>query len=79
MAEARTILTNYANGMPVTSEAESFAELAARVKEKDPTKGEILDKGLAEIKARPSIAPRSPSSTKPLKTGAGAIPTLWNC
>jgi len=56
LAEAKTILTNYANGMPVTSEAESFPDLAARVKAKDPAKGEILEKGLSEIKAKPSIA-----------------------
>jgi hypothetical protein len=56
IVEAKTILTNYANGMPVTSEAEEFAGLAARVKEKDAAKGEILDKGLSEIKANPASA-----------------------
>ena len=56
LAEAKTILTNYANGMPVTSEAESFPDLAKRVKEKDPAKGELLDKGLQSIKANPSSA-----------------------
>jgi len=56
LARAKTILTNYANGMPVTSEAESFADLAAKVKEKDAAKGEILEKGLSEIKARPTSA-----------------------
>jgi hypothetical protein len=56
LAEVRTILNNYANGMPVTSEAESFPELIARVKEKDPAKGEVLEKGLTEIKTNPAIA-----------------------
>jgi hypothetical protein len=56
LAEAKTILTNYANGMPVTSEAESFPDLAARVKEKDAAKGELLEKGLSEIKASPTTA-----------------------
>ena len=56
VAQAKTILTNYANGMPVTSEAESFSDLAARVKEKDAAKGEMLEKGLAEIKVNPSTA-----------------------
>jgi hypothetical protein len=56
VAEARAILTNYVNGMPVTSEAESFADLAKRVKEKDAAKGEALDKGLQAIKANPSTA-----------------------
>jgi hypothetical protein len=56
IARAKAILTNYANGMPVTSEAESFADLAAKVKAKDAAKGELLDKGLSEIKARPATA-----------------------
>jgi hypothetical protein len=56
VARVRTILTNYANGMPVTSEAESFADLAAQVKAKDAAKGEIVEKGLADIKANPASA-----------------------
>ena len=56
IARAKTILTNYANGMPVTSEADSFPDLVAKVKEKDPAKGEILDKGLSDIKAHPASA-----------------------
>jgi hypothetical protein len=56
VVQAKTILTNYANGMPVTSEAESFPDLAARVKEKDAAKGEMLEKGLGEIKANPAAA-----------------------
>lgn len=56
IARAKTILTNYTNGMPVTSEAESFAEIAAQVKAKDATKGEILEKGFAAIKATPATA-----------------------
>ena len=56
IARVKTMLTNYANGAPVTSEADSFADLAAQVKEKDPTKGEIVEKGLSEIKANPASA-----------------------
>jgi hypothetical protein len=56
LAEAKAILNNYANGMPVTSEAESFPDLVSRVKEKDPAKGATLEKGLAEIKAKPAGA-----------------------
>ncbi len=56
LVEAKSILSNYASGMPVTSEAESFPDLVARVKEKDAAKGEILEKGLAEIKAKPATA-----------------------
>lgn len=47
--EAKALLTNYVNGQPVTSEAESFPDLIKRVKEKDPAKGAILEKGLADI------------------------------
>jgi hypothetical protein len=54
--EVKAILNNYANGMPVTIEAESFPELSARVKEKHPAKGEALEKGLADIKANPAGA-----------------------
>ena len=56
LVEAKTILGNYAKGMPVTSEAESFPDLVNRVKEKDPAKGEVLEKGFAEIKANPASA-----------------------
>src|SRR5205085_10338371 len=56
IARVKTMLTNYANGMPVTSEADSFADLAAQVKAKDPAKGEIVEKGLTEIKANPASA-----------------------
>jgi hypothetical protein len=56
LARARTILTNYANGMPVASEASSFDDIVAAVKTKDAAKGEILEKGFAAIKASPSNA-----------------------
>jgi len=56
VARVKTMLTNYANGMPVTSEADSFSDLAAQVKAKDPAKGEIVEKGLADIKANPASA-----------------------
>jgi hypothetical protein len=56
IARAKTILTNYANGMPVTSEASSFDDIVASVKTKDAAKGEILEKGFAAIKANPSTA-----------------------
>lgn len=56
LARAKAILTNYVNGMPVTSEAESFTDIAAQVKAKDAAKGEIVEKGFAAIKANPSSA-----------------------
>ena len=54
--EAKNILTNYSNGSPVTSEAAGFPDLIKRVKEKDAAKGEILEKGLDQIKASPGSA-----------------------
>jgi hypothetical protein len=56
LAEAKSTLTNYSNGMPLTSEVESFPDLIKRVKEKDAAKGDILEKGLNEIKANPASA-----------------------
>jgi hypothetical protein len=56
IARVKTMLTNYANGAPVTSEASSFDQLAAQVKEKDAAKGEIVEKGLQDIKAHPNAA-----------------------
>lgn len=56
LAEAKAILTNYANGRPLTSEAQSFPNLITRVKEKDAAKGAILEKGLNEITANPASA-----------------------
>ena len=56
IARVKAMLTNYANGAPVTSEADSFDQLAAQVKEKDPAKGEIVEKGLQDIKAHPASA-----------------------
>ena len=48
IAEVKAILTNYSNGQPVTSEASEFPTLITRVKEKDPAKGAIVEKGLNE-------------------------------
>ena len=56
VARVKAMLTNYANGAPVTSEASSFEQLAVQVKEKDPAKGEIVEKGLQDIKAHPAGA-----------------------
>ncbi|MBN9117889.1 MAG: hypothetical protein J0I06_01765 [Planctomycetes bacterium] len=51
VAEAKAILNNYANGMPVTSEAESFPDIVQRVRQVDSAKADILDKGFKEILA----------------------------
>jgi len=51
VAEARSILANYANGMPVTSEASTFPQLVERVRAVDPAKADILENGFKEIMA----------------------------
>jgi hypothetical protein len=51
VAEAKAILNNYVNGMPVTSEAESFPDIVQRVRKVDSAKADILDKGFKEILA----------------------------
>lgn len=56
LAEAKAMLTNYANGMPVTSEAEGFPQLVERVKKKDAAKADLLEKGLNQIKQNPGTA-----------------------
>lgn len=56
LEEAKRYLQNYANGQPVTSEATAFPKLVEDVKKVDPAKGEILEKGLAEIQASPATA-----------------------
>jgi len=52
VAEAKAILQNYANGQPVTSEAESFPDLVKRVKAVDAAKGDILEQGFKDILAK---------------------------
>ena len=50
MLEPLSLLERYADGQRMTSEAQSFPYLAKRVKESDPVKGEILEKGFEELK-----------------------------
>lgn len=67
LAEAKAILTNYANGMPVTSEAETFPEIVQRVRAVDPAKADILEKGFREIKAnRQNPGPKAKELLKKL-------------
>lgn len=56
LEEAKRYLQNYANGQPVTSEATAFPKLVEDVKKADPAKGELLEKGLAEIQGNPATA-----------------------
>jgi len=67
LAEAKATLTNYVNGQPIASEAESFPDLVRRVKEKDPAKGEILEKGLEDLmKVKTSPAAKAKELLKKL-------------
>lgn len=54
--EAKSLLQNYANGQPVTSEAESFADIATRAKDFDDVKGALIEQGFNQIKANPAAA-----------------------
>ncbi len=67
LAEAKAILNNYVRGMPVTSEATSFPILINRVKEKDPARGDLLEKGFQEIlKSRKNPGPKARELLKKL-------------
>lgn len=47
--QARQVLQRYADGSPVGSEATTFPEIVAKVRESDPQKADLLEKGFAEI------------------------------
>lgn len=51
LLEPLSLLQRYADGQKMTSEANSFPYLINRVKEVDPAKGEILEKGFEELRA----------------------------
>lgn len=49
LEQAKQLLNNYAKGQPLGSEVTSFAGIAAQVRQTDPTRGEILEKGFADL------------------------------
>ena len=49
----RSILERYAAGQSLGSEVASFPGIVAKVREVDPTRAEILEKGLQEIQNAP--------------------------
>ncbi|MEN6495814.1 MAG: hypothetical protein ABFD16_16150 [Thermoguttaceae bacterium] len=51
--QAKQLLQQYANGGPLGSEVTGYPQLIERVKQEDAQKGEILEKGLAEIQKAP--------------------------
>lgn len=52
--QAKQLLQQYANGGPLGSEVTGYPQLIERVKKEDSPKGEILEKGLAEIQKAPA-------------------------
>lgn len=49
LTNVRALLTEYAKGAPMLSEASSFPDYVNTVRKVDPAKAEILEKGLNEL------------------------------
>lgn len=56
--QARQLLQGYVDGNPVGSEADMYGDIVSAVREEDSAKADILEAGLNEIAANPSIASR---------------------
>ena len=50
LERAKGILNDYANGAPLGSEQITFEEIVAEVRQTDPQKATILEKGFADLK-----------------------------
>jgi hypothetical protein len=53
LERAKVILNDYAQGAPLGSEAETFQEIVEEVRQTDPKKAAILEKGFAALKRSP--------------------------
>ena len=53
LERAKGILNDYASGVPLGSEAATFEEIVAEVRQTDPQKATILEKGFADLKRSP--------------------------
>ena len=53
LERAKVILNDYAQGAPMGSEAETFQEIVEEVRQADPQKAAILEKGFADLKRSP--------------------------
>jgi len=53
LERAKVILTDYTKGTALGSEAETFDEIVAEVRQTDPKKADILEKGFADLKRSP--------------------------
>jgi hypothetical protein len=54
LERAKVILNDYAQGAPMGSEAETFQEIVEEVRQTDPQKAAILEKGFADLKRSPT-------------------------
>jgi hypothetical protein len=54
LERAKVILNDYAQGVPMGSEAETFPEIVEEVRQNDPQKAAILEKGFADLKRSPA-------------------------
>jgi len=53
LERAKGILNDYASGVPLGSEAATFEEIVAEVRQTDQQKATILEKGFADLKRSP--------------------------
>lgn len=53
LKQAEKLLTSYSKGQQIASEAMQFEYLSKEVAKTDPTRGEILAKGFAELQKTP--------------------------
>ena len=54
LERAKVILNDYAQGAPMGSEAMTFPEIVEEVRQTDPPKAAILEKGFADLKRSPA-------------------------
>jgi len=65
--QAKTVLQNYAEGKPMTSEVTTFPDIVEGVRKTDPAKADILEKGFADLqKNKDNLAPRAKELLKKL-------------
>ena len=53
LERAKGILNDYASGVPLGSEGAMYEEIIAEVRQTDPNKATILEKGFADLKRSP--------------------------
>ena len=54
LERAKVILNDYVQGAPMGSEAMTFEEIVEEVRQTDPQKAAILEKGFADLKRSPA-------------------------